>query len=404
MSHYPNVHAQANQSYAAQNAYAPRPQQNESLAPEYAASAQKQPFQIYQSPQPVQNVQNSFRQSVHSPNATKDNYQQPMQTSPDVKVKPEKKSRNSVTDSAVKLTPQQKAALRNIRHEQVAGKTPDAGFSNQFLNFITSRNEPKDNANTPKITNSPSISQKMHKNLYVSSPEQAQIPPSSGHSDSDSKDSLTAQTMTPIQGAKVAQIIDKSKDVSKRQLDFDQRMEMQSEDSRDSVGKESQASSYSRQSNFQSDGIGMDVDSENSMEYMAYKSNHSISMIETSDIPRPADIAFPAVIDPFNKKLLASLLEYVKFPNKTHAEGYFEVRSIPKIQMGTTLTVGNTRFAIEKQLGKGNYGAVFLCTELHSNRTVAVKYQKPSRPWEFYICQELKARIKDPFMVSKTIS
>ncbi|KAL4716638.1 hypothetical protein ACJJTC_008273 [Scirpophaga incertulas] len=176
--------------------------------------------------------------------------------------------------------------------------------------------------------------------------------------------------------------------------------EIHSEDSRDSVSKESRISSvYSRQSDFQSDGGGMDVDSENSMECGAFKSTHSISLIETSDIPRPADIEFPKVIDPFNKKIISSLLEYVKFPNKTHADGYIEVRSVPKLQPATVITVGNNKFSIEKQLGKGNYGAVFLCLDINSNKSVAVKYQKPSRPWEFYICQEIKARIKDPFML-----
>lgn len=297
------------------------------------------------------------------------------------------------------------SALRNIRHDQPnirhGQNSPDIGFSDQYLHFISNRNEPKDNANTPKFTNSPSISQKMHKNLYVSSPEQAQIPPSSGMSDSDSKDGMTAQTVTPIQAAKVSLVIEKQKDISKRQLDFENRVEFQSEDSRDSVSKDSRISSvYSRQSDMHSDGYGMDVDSENSMECGAFKSTHSISLVETCDLPRPADIDFPKVIDPFNKKLLDALLDYVKFPNKTHAEGYIEVRSVPKLQVATMISVGNNKFSIEKQLGKGNYGAVFLCLDLHSNKSVAVKYQKPSRPWEFYICQEIKARIKDPFMVT----
>lgn len=295
------------------------------------------------------------------------------------------------------------AALRSVRHDlpvvKAGQNSPDIGFSNQFLNFISNRNEPKDNANTPKFTNSPSISQKMHKNLYVSSPEQAQIPPSSGLSDSDSKDGLPSQTATLIQSAKVSQTPEKQKDISKRQLDFEHRVELQSEDSRDSV-KSRISSVFSRQSDFQSDGYGMDVDSENSMECSTFKSTHSISLVETSDIARPADIDFPEVIDPFNKNLVASLLEYVKFPNKTHAEGYVQVRSIPKLNLSSVVTVGNSRFSIDKQLGKGNYGAVYLCLDIHNNRSVAVKYQKPSRPWEFYICQEIKARIKDPFMVS----
>lgn len=411
----PNQHSNTQNFNAVQSSYRQSPKQSiENNSPAYVIPnnqvSNNQSYQIYQSPQ---SNQNNYRiASIHN-SVTKvaDQIRQETSHSPTIKVQQESvdaennaTSNISVQNKNVASRKSPSSALRNIRHDHPNvnkhnQNSPD--FSNQFLNFISNRNEPKDNANTPKFTNSPSISQKMHKNLYVSSPEQAQIPPSSGMSDSDSKDGMTAQTATPIQSAKVSHTIDKQKDMSKRQLDFEHRVDIQSEDSRDSVSKDSRISSvYSRQSDFQSDGYGMDIDSENSMECAAFKSTHSISLVETSDIPRPADIDFPSQIDPFNKKIVASLLEYVKFPNKTHAEGYIEVRSVPKLQLATVISVGNNKFSIDKQLGKGNYGAVFLCLDLHSHKSVAVKYQKPSRPWEFYICQEIKARIKDPFMVS----
>lgn len=401
---YGNNNVHPSQSYSQQSPYRQPPNNA------YNAS-----FQIYQSPHSSQAEYQSS--PVQKPMQEK---YEPMQTSPDVsKVQMHinlkqrefatsqsdaDREHQNVNNTSVQENPvshrNPASALRSVRHDQTNTKAgqSDVGFSNQFLHFISARNEPKDNANTPKFSNSPNISHKMQKNLYVSSPEQAQVPPS-GHSDSESKDGMTAQTITAIQTAKVTP--DKNKNLSKRQLDFEHRMDLHSEDSRDSISKESRISSvYSRQSDFQSDGYGMDVDSENSMECGNFKSMHSISLVDTCDIARPADIKFPEIIDPFNKKILTSLLEYVKFPNKTHSEGYNEVRSVPKLQVATLVTVGNNRFSIEKQLGKGNYGAVFLCLDVNTNRSVAVKYQKPSRPWEFYICQEIKARIKDPFMVS----
>lgn len=377
--------------------------------------ANNQPFQIYQSPQTSHNNSYNNNTSMHgnpseavaNMHARQDSHGNGIKSHETTEQNSSQKINKSKNMAAQKSPT---AALRNIRHDQPSTKigqnSPDIGFSNQYLNFITNRNEPKELANTPKFTNSPNISHKLHKNLYVSSPEQAQIPPSSGMSDSDSKDGMTvAQSNTPIQSAIITHASDKLKDISKRQLDFEHRAELQSEDSRDSVGKESRISRiYSRHSDLQSDGYGMDVDSENSMECAAFKSQHSISLVDTSEISRPADIVFPKNIDPFSRKLLDSLLEYVKFPNKTHADGYNEVRSVPKMQQATVVTVGGNKFSIEKQLGKGNYGAVFLCLDLHSNMSVAVKYQKPSRPWEFYICQEIKARIKDPFMVNILIS
>ncbi|CAG9795081.1 unnamed protein product [Diatraea saccharalis] len=416
---YPNMHNQYNnanvysnvnnQTYnSMQSPYRQSPKSAPENNPTAYGVQNNQQFQIYQSPQQSQN--NILNTDVHKTNVTTETSETQVKQESHIHMKhqetPNEQS-SKLTSQAKNIAPHKSptSALRHIRHDQPATKhsqnSSDIGFSNQFLNFISNRNEPKDNANTPKFTNSPSISQKMHKNLYVSSPEQAQIPPSSGLSDSDSKDGMTAQTITSIQSAKVSHSIsEKHKDISKRQLDFEHRADLQSEDSRDSVSKDSRISSvYSRQSDFQSDGYGMDVDSENSMECGAFKSTHSISLVETSDIPRPADIDFPRVIDPFNKKIITSLLEYVKFPNKTHADGYIEVRSVPKLQPATMISIGNNKFSIEKQLGKGNYGAVFLCLDIHTNKTVAVKYQKPSRPWEFYICQEIKARIKDPFML-----
>ncbi|VVD05107.1 unnamed protein product [Leptidea sinapis] len=408
---YQNTSLVTNQNYPGQSPYNrqhPKMTENNQAAFGMGSNNNNQPYQIYQSPH--QSQSNGFKNiSMHNnlnPAPCSDVQMVSAEGNSSVKGNQSKEDKNImpvvIRNAAATNSPT--AVLRNVRHDQsnikMGQNSPDVGFSNQFINFISNRNEPKDNANTPKFTNSPNISQKMHKNLYVSSPEQAQIPPSSGMSDSDSKDGMTAQVATPIQSAKISHQVDKIKDISKRQLDFEHRVDLQSEDSRDSVSKDSRISSvYSRQSDFQSDGYGMDVDSENSMECAAFKSTHSISLIETSDIPRPADIDFPKVIDPFNKKLLTTLLEYVKFPNKTHADGYIEVKSIPKLQLATVVTVGNTKFSIDKQLGKGNYGAVFLCLDLHSNKSVAVKYQKPSRPWEFYICQEIKARIKDPFML-----
>ncbi|XP_068631003.1 uncharacterized protein BubR1 isoform X2 [Battus philenor] len=406
---YPNPNNSNNPNYSAvQTSY--RPKQIENNSPGYAIAnnqlTNNQSFQIYQSPQSAQSNYRNSKIHTSMTHLTEMRQETPTNVTPKIQEHLETESQivtnNSPQSKSSRKSPS--STLRTVRHDQPNVKNcqspNDIGFSNQFLNFISNRNEPKDNANTPKFTNSPSISQKMHKNLYVSSPEQAQIPPS-GMSDSDSKDGMTtAQSATPIQSAKISHSTEKHKDISKRQLDFEHRVEIQSEDSRDSVSKDSRISSvYSRQSDFQSDGYGMDVDSENSMECAAFKSTHSISLVETSDIPRPADIDFPSPIDPFNKKLISSLLEYVKFPNKTHAEGYIEVRSVPKLQLATMISVGNNKFSIEKQLGKGNYGAVFLCMDLHSNKSVAVKYQKPSRPWEFYICQEIKARIKDPFML-----
>lgn len=299
------------------------------------------------------------------------------------------------------------AKLRSVRHEvphvPVKYNSPNAvpgvnpGFSNQYLNFIKSRKEPKDNANTPKFGTSPNISQKMHKNLYVSSPEQAQMPPNSENMADVSKTAL--HTSAAIQ-SHTNLIQNKYKDQSKRQLDFDHRTEIQSEDSRESAGKDSRMLMLSRQS-MHNDSLQMDVDSENSMDYhgMTFKSNCSNSTFSTQEIPMPADIEFPEIIDPFKIDLCNSLLNYVKFPNRNHCDKYYELKCVPKLQLGTPFCVEKYRIPVEKQLGRGTFGSVFKGFDNISGEYVALKYQKPGHPWEFYICREIKARVDNKFMV-----
>lgn len=307
--------------------------------------------------------------------------------------------------------------LRSVRHEvpHVAPKaTPpptspavNPGFSNQFLNFITARNEPKDNANTPKFNNSPNISQKMHKNLYVSSPEQGQVPPSTDLNASEiSKENSSVQTSASSKNSLYNQsIADKQKDQSKRQLDFEHRAEIQSEDSRDSASKDSRMSSRQSVQSMNTDNYQMDVDSESSMDCqnVTFKSNTSNASVATQDIPRPATLVFPKVIDPFNSELNNSLLQYVKFPNKNHIDGYVEVPTVPKLQPINHTQLGGTEgsYAVEKQLGKGAFGYVYRGLDHTKNKPIALKYQKPGNPWEYYICKEIQARVTDRNMVSK---
>lgn len=65
--------------------------------------------------------------------------------------------------------------------------------------------------------------------------------------------------------------------------------------------------------------------------------------------------------------------------------------------------IGDDRYYVEKQLGKGTYGTVFKAVDLRTRRIVALKYQKPPNKWEFYICRELQSRLaqhplRDRFM------
>lgn len=91
------------------------------------------------------------------------------------------------------------------------------------------------------------------------------------------------------------------------------------------------------------------------------------------------------------------------FPGR-HGYGYQILHSLPRLAVRKEiLRVGNERYTVEKQLGKGTFGTVYRAVEIDSDRILALKYQKPPNKWEFYICRELQARLakhplKDRFM------
>ena len=61
---------------------------------------------------------------------------------------------------------------------------------------------------------------------------------------------------------------------------------------------------------------------------------------------------------------------------------------------------GRDKFTIEKILGEGSYAKVFKGIDMDTQKTVALKVQKPSWEWELYICRQLHSRLSDPLSVS----
>lgn len=61
---------------------------------------------------------------------------------------------------------------------------------------------------------------------------------------------------------------------------------------------------------------------------------------------------------------------------------------------------GRDKFTIEKILGEGSYAKVFKGIDMGTQKTVALKIQKPSWEWELYICRQLQSRLSDPLSVS----
>lgn len=104
-----------------------------------------------------------------------------------------------------------------------------------------------------------------------------------------------------------------------------------------------------------------------------------------------------ASIDPFNSELCRAFLTKLNFPgdNDEHASYKVVQTLLPKISNTRTLNVlDSVQFNIDKEVGRGSYGAVYKATDTRTGNVVALKYQKPPNTWEIYICDQVNIALK----------
>lgn len=105
-------------------------------------------------------------------------------------------------------------------------------------------------------------------------------------------------------------------------------------------------------------------------------------------------------IDPFNSELCKAFLTKSNFPSREHNEFYkLSNNLLSKLSNTRYVSIGDVRFNVEKEIGRGAYGNVYRGVNANTSDVVALKFQKPPNTWELYICFEVHQRIKDPNMV-----
>lgn len=105
-------------------------------------------------------------------------------------------------------------------------------------------------------------------------------------------------------------------------------------------------------------------------------------------------------IDPFSTELCKAFLTKANFPSHEHSEFYkLSNALLSKLSNTKTINIGDIRFNIEKEIGRGAFGSVYRGVNSNTADTVALKYQKPPNTWELYICTEVAQRIKDSDLV-----
>lgn len=112
------------------------------------------------------------------------------------------------------------------------------------------------------------------------------------------------------------------------------------------------------------------------------------------------NLSKPAV-DPFNSQLCKAFLTQIGFPSAELCDAYRLVQTpLPKLSQTKQALIADTYYNVEKEVGRGAYGAVYKAVNAYSGETVAIKFQKPPNSWELYVCNEIRKRIQYHDIVS----
>ena len=112
-------------------------------------------------------------------------------------------------------------------------------------------------------------------------------------------------------------------------------------------------------------------------------------------------------IDPFDPQIHSALLKSVVKISVEKRHGYVALdnQKMPSIRANSTVTLGDSEFFCMESIGEGAYGKVFKAMKCNSNTNdtitdmdVVLKVQKPSRPWEYYICTEINKRLEGSYV------
>ncbi|KAL6726773.1 hypothetical protein Aduo_008707 [Ancylostoma duodenale] len=98
--------------------------------------------------------------------------------------------------------------------------------------------------------------------------------------------------------------------------------------------------------------------------------------------------AVTSAINPWNREVRFEILKRCRKPCYQHD---FDT-PCPRVMAGKTVNFGGEAFNIIELVGQGGFAKVYKCTN-EEGKTLALKYEIPSCPWEIYICSEVKMRI-----------
>ncbi|BFG03263.1 uncharacterized protein DMAD_02561 [Drosophila madeirensis] len=105
-------------------------------------------------------------------------------------------------------------------------------------------------------------------------------------------------------------------------------------------------------------------------------------------------------LNPFNVDLITSLLDSIDFSMYIEKLPHCQlVGNAKRLLPGTKMELKGEKFEVVKIIGKGAYGSVFAGRHCKSGKKVALKQERPTNYWEFYICLEVHSRLTSDQMI-----
>ncbi|KAK5965640.1 hypothetical protein GCK32_005311 [Trichostrongylus colubriformis] len=95
-----------------------------------------------------------------------------------------------------------------------------------------------------------------------------------------------------------------------------------------------------------------------------------------------------SMVNPWDRNLRMEILRRSRVPCYQHN---FET-PCPRVNAGKTMSFGGEDFHIATLIGQGAFAKVYKAVD-EEGKTLALKYEVPSCPWEVYICSEAKLRL-----------
>lgn len=108
-------------------------------------------------------------------------------------------------------------------------------------------------------------------------------------------------------------------------------------------------------------------------------------------------------VNPFSVDIINSLLDSIEFSQYIEKLPNCQLMGhVKRLVPHSTISVHKEEFEVQKIIGKGAYGSVYSGVHRRTGKKVALKQEKPTNYWEYYICLEVQSRLANEEMVMHT--